>query len=188
MQRVAHAPVNTFASARTRVHRETGAHNTVHPRRVPSGEVAFPRPEAGRKTMLIDKQRNHRVKRSRRSAFNGQTHLIYSSSGALQKLPHLFGRHSSTRITRKVRDIVPKKFHSCDTTICFFSFLFSFFYNDGFTRRDCKRPAESRVYPGEKYALGFNCRRCDSPRVRMKYISTVNLNYSFNGFRHKILG
>lgn len=53
MQRAARALVNT--RARTRVRRETGALNTVHPRRVPSGEVAFARPEAGGKTMLIDK-------------------------------------------------------------------------------------------------------------------------------------
>lgn len=34
---------------------KAGAYNTTRSQRVPSGKVAFPRPEAGCKTMLIDK-------------------------------------------------------------------------------------------------------------------------------------
>jgi len=34
---------------------KAGAYNTTRSRRVPSGKVAFPQPEAGYKTMLIDK-------------------------------------------------------------------------------------------------------------------------------------
>lgn len=52
MQRVAHA--RQFTHARVCLEK-AGAYNTTRSQRVPSGKVAFPRPEAGCKTMLIDK-------------------------------------------------------------------------------------------------------------------------------------